>query len=75
MVENHRSCLWEMAYWKQLRAKARMLFSVLCIPCHTAGPLTVWTVRVFSAPLSPLKVRVAVPGSSVTMSTALYMSP
>ena len=52
-----------------------MLFSVLCWPCHTAGPLTVCTVRVFSAPLSPLKVSVAVPGSSVTMSTALYMSP
>ena len=44
-------------------------------PCQMAAPFTVWTVRVFSAPLSPLKVSVAVPGSSVTMSTALYMSP
>ena len=64
-----------MAYWKQERAKARMLDSVLCWPCQMAGPLTVWTVRVFSPPRSPRKVRVAVPGSSVVMSTALYMSP
>ena len=46
-----------------------------CWACQTAGPSTVWTVSVFSAPLSPLKVRVAVPGSSVSRSTALYISP
>ena len=75
LVENHRSCLVSMAYWKQARAKERMLFSLLWAPCHTAGPSTFCTSRVFSSPLSPLKVMVHSPGSVVYMSTLLYTSP
>ena len=71
LVENHRSCLVSTAYWKQALAKERMERSLLWAPCHTAGPSTFWTVRVLISPLSPVKVRVAVPGSVVSMSTAL----
>ena len=71
LVENQRSCFVSMAYWKQARAKERMLFSLLCAPCQTAGPSTFCTSSVFSSPLSPLKVMVQVPGSVVYMSTLL----
>ena len=75
LVENHRSCLVSTAYWKQARAKERMDLSLLWAPCHTAGPSTFWTRTVFSSPLSPLKVMVHSPGSSVRKSTLLYTSP
>ena len=75
LVENQRSCFVSMANWKQARAKERMLLRRLWAPCHTAGPSTFCTQMVFSCPLSPRKVRVHSPGSSVTMSTALYTSP
>ena len=75
LVENQRSCLVSMAYWKQALAKERMELSLLWAPCHTAGPSTFWTDTVCSAPEAPRKVMTHSPGSSVRKSTLLYTSP
>ncbi len=76
LVENQRSCFKSMAYWNQERAKLRMLCSLLCMPCHTAGPSTRWTETVSSDPSFAPEGHGALAGDAgAQLRAARYTSP